>query len=226
MIIQYLYRNTGINLDGEQQSKLEAYCDFLLEENEKYNLTAITEREAVWEKHFADSILGSVLTPQNATVCDVGCGAGFPSLPLKIARPDLAVTLVDSLQKRVEFCRALCNGMGIAAEFFHARAEDFSKTHRELFDVAVARAVAPLPVLLEYTAQVVKLGGSVLAYKTDISETLSAQNACTTLGLVFAESKSFTLPDGSRRCILRYEKTSHTPLKYPRGQNKPRKAPL
>lgn len=95
MIIQYLYRNTGINLSDEQQSKLEAYCDFLLEENEKYNLTAITERDAVWEKHFADSILGSVLTPQNAAVCDVGCGAGFPSLPLKIARPDLAVTLVD-----------------------------------------------------------------------------------------------------------------------------------
>lgn len=89
MIIQYLYQNTGINLSDEQQSKLESYCDFLLEENEKYNLTAITEREAVWEKHFADSILGSVLTPQNAAVCDVGCGAGSPLSPSKLPVPTL-----------------------------------------------------------------------------------------------------------------------------------------
>ena len=119
MIIQYLYQNTGINLDGEQQSKLDAYCDFLLEENEKYNLTAITEREAVWEKHFADSILGSVLTPQKRRRVRRRLRSGIPPLsPLKIARPDLAVTLVDSLQKRVEFCRASLQRNGHSGGIF------------------------------------------------------------------------------------------------------------
>lgn len=226
MTKNYLLQNANIQLTDEAVNKLNVYCDFLLEENQKYNLTAITEPSAVWEKHFADSILGSTLIAPNATICDVGSGAGFPSLPLKIARPDIFVTLVDSLEKRINFTKTLCEKIGVDATFFHDRAEDFAKTHSEQFDVATARAVAPLPILLEYVAQVVKVGGCVLAYKTDLSELDGAQNACKLLGLRFETSKEFVLPDGSKRCLIRFVKTAHTPTKYPRGQNKPRKNPL
>lgn len=226
MIKNYLLQNANIQLTDEAVNKLNVYCDFLLEENQKYNLTSITEPVAVWEKHFADSILGSALIPQNATVCDVGSGAGFPSLPLKIARDDISVTLVDSLEKRINFTKTLCQKICVDATFFHDRAEDFAKSHAEQFDVATARAVAPLPILLEYTAQLVKLGGHVLAYKTDLSELDGAQNACKLLGLRFETSKDFLLPDGSKRCLIRFVKIAHTPAKYPRGQNKPRKNPL
>lgn len=226
MIKNYLLQNANIQLTDEAVNKLNVYCDFLLEENQKYNLTAITEPSAVWEKHFADSILGSTLIPHNTTVCDVGSGAGFPSLPLKIAREDVSVTLVDSLEKRINFTKTLCEKIGVDATFFHDRAEDFAKTHSEQFDVATARAVAPLPILLEYVAQIVKVGGHVLAYKTDLSELDNARNACKLLGLRFETSKEFVLPDGSKRCLIRFVKTGHTPAKYPRGQNKPRKNPL
>lgn len=226
MIHDFLQKHTNIALSETMQNQLQTYCDFLLEENEKYNLTAITERDEVYVKHFADSILGSIALPQNATLCDVGSGAGFPSLPLKIARPDISVTLVDSLEKRVSFTKTLCDKLQISAQFHHVRAEDFAKTHSELYDVATARAVASLPILLEYVAQVVKIGGIVLAYKTDESELEISANACKTLGLKFDKSHKFVLPDGSNRCLLVFRKTAHTPSKYPRGQNKPRKQPL
>lgn len=226
MIKDYIQQNTGIALSKQAEEKLETYYRFLTEENAKYNLTAITEREEVYTKHFADSMLGSVAVPQNAALCDVGSGAGFPSVPLKLARSDIRITIVDSLEKRVGFCKALCGKLGITADFCHARAEDFAKDNAERFDVATARAVAPLPVLLEYLAQIVKLGGTVLAYKTDESEIPSAQNACKILGLQFCKSHNFVLPDDSRRCLLVFRKVSHTPEKYPRGQNKPRKQPL
>lgn len=220
----FIFSQTNIQLSPQMVQQLQTYCNFLLEENQKYNLTAITEPAAVWQKHFADSILGAVLLPQNASLCDVGCGAGFPSVPLKIARPDLCVTLVDSLEKRIAFCRALCSKIGVEANFFHSRAEDFAKTHSEAFDVAVARAVAPLPILLEYTAQLVRLGGFVLAYKTP--EEPLCPNVCNLLGLSLGKTQNFVLPDGSRRTLLRFDKVAHTPPKFPRGQNKPRKAPL
>ncbi len=212
--------------NGELADKLQVYADFLLSENEKYNLTAITDRQEIRVRHFEDSILGSVALPQGATVCDIGCGAGFPSLPLKLVRPDISVTLVDSLQKRVDFCRTLCDKLDVEAQFFHDRAEDFCRSHREQFDVATARAVAPLNVLLEYTAPCVKVGGSVVAYKTDTSELDLAANAARTLGVQFCNHFDFVLSDGSRRSLLVFRKISPTPPRYPRPQNKPRKQPL
>lgn len=226
MIKEYLQQQTNIFLTDTMDEQLQTYCDYLREENEKYNLTAITERDEVYIKHFADSILGSVAIPQNSKLCDVGSGAGFPSLPLKIVRPDISVTLVDSLEKRINFTRALCDKLNISAEFHHDRAEDFAKTHSEHFDVATARAVAALPILLEYVAQIVKIGGIALAYKTDESEVQTAATACKLLGLKFEKSHKFVLPDGSSRCLLVFRKVEHTPAKYPRGQNKPRKQPL
>lgn len=226
MIKDYIQQQTNIELSDVSLTQLQTYCDFLREENEKYNLTAITEPSEIYVKHFADSILGSVAIPQNATLCDVGSGAGFPSLPLKIARPDVQVSLVDSLEKRINFTKTLCGKLNIEADFFHDRAEDFAKTHSEQFDVATARAVATLPILLEYVTQIVKIGGIVLAYKTDESELVSSSNACNILGLKFETSHKFVLPDGSNRCLLVFRKVKQTPAKYPRGQNKPRKLPL
>ena len=222
----YLQKYVNIALDDEMQEKLDFYCKFLREENEKYNLTAITDEKEIWQKHFVDSILGSVAIPENATVCDVGSGAGFPAIPLAIVRGDVSVTLVDSLDKRINFTKALCAQLNLKAEFFHARAEDFAKTHSECFDVATARAVAPLNILLEYTAQLVKVGGVIVAYKTDLSEIESATNACKLLNVQFVAHHDFVLPDGSRRSILVFKKYAPTPSKYPRGQNKPRKQPL
>lgn len=225
-MIKYIFDNTGITVSEEMQRKFDIYCDFLLAENEKYNLTAITEKDAVRQKHFADSILGSVFIPRGASLCDLGSGAGFPSLPLKIVRDDISVTLVDSLEKRINFTRELCERLNVCPEFCHSRAEDYAHVNSEKFNVVTARAVAPLPILLEYAAQAVRIGGIVLAYKTDLSEVESAQNACKILGLTFSQSRHFTLPDGSRRALLVFEKISRTPPKYPRGQNKPRKQPL
>ena len=223
MISQFIKEKTAIELTDAMQ---RIYCDFLRSENEKYNLTAITEPDEIYVKHFADSILGSVAMPQNVSLCDIGSGAGFPSLPLKIARPDLSVTLVDSLEKRINFTKALCEKIQVKAELFHERAEDFAKTHSERFDVATARAVAALPILLEYVSQIVKIGGTVLAYKTDESELTVSENACKILGLKYEKSYKFVLPDGSNRCLLVFRKIKSTPPKYPRGQNKPRKQPL
>ena len=223
---EFLQQQVNITLDEERQKKLDFYCNFLLQENEKYNLTAITDVKEVWQKHFVDSILGSVAIPQNSSVCDIGSGAGFPSIPLKIAREDISITLVDSLTKRINFTQTLCNQLGIQASFYHDRAEDFAKAHPEQFDVATARAVAPLNILLEYTAQIVKMGGVFVAYKTDLSEIDGAKHAAKLLGMQFEKHFDFTLPDGSKRCILVYRKIAHTPKQYPRGQNKPRKQPL
>ena len=147
-------------------------------------------------------------------------------VPLAVAREDISVTLVDSLEKRVNFCKTLCQTIGVKAEVYHDRAEDFAKKHDEYFDVATARAVAPLNILLEYTARIVKIGGIVLAYKTDLSESEIAENACKKLGLRLKTPYDFGLPGGAKRCLIVYEKVSHTPPQYPRGQNKPRKNPL
>lgn len=223
---QYLLQNANILLDDKMTERFETYYRFLVSENEKYNLTAITEHDEVWCKHFVDSMLGSKFVPQGASLVDVGCGAGFPSVPLAIARPDIRPTLVDSLTKRVNFCTELCGKVGVSANVVHARAEDFAKDNRQRFDVAVARAVAPLNILLEYLAPLVRVGGSVVAYKTDESEVVLAKNAANILGLTFVSANRFVLPDGSNRCLLEYKKVKNTPLVYPRGQNKPRKCPL
>lgn len=223
---QYLLQNANILLDDKMTERFETYYRFLVSENEKYNLAAITEHDEVWCKHFADSMLGSKFVPHGASLVDVGCGAGFPSVPLAIARPDIRPTLVDSLTKRVNFCTELCGKVGVSANVVHARAEDFAKDNRQRFDVAVARAVAPLNILLEYLAPLVRVGGSVVAYKTDESEVALAKNAANILGLTFVSANRFVLPDGSNRCLLLYKKVKNTPLVYPRGQNKPRKCPL
>ena len=222
----FILKQFNINLTEDQLLRFRRYYEFLTETNEKFNLTAITEESAVFEKHFADSLAGVGFISQNATVVDVGSGAGFPSFPIAIVRPDVKVTAVDSLGKRVNFLVQLATMLKLNCVCVHSRAEDFARLHRQQFDVAVARAVAPLNILLEYTAPLVRKGGSVLCYKTDEEERQIAKNAEKILGLNYDGAFCFRLPSGDKRCVLRYTKIKDTPLAYPRGQNLPRKKPL
>ncbi len=225
MSVENIFAKYGYQLRQEQLDKFDKYFHYLVECNEKFNLTAITQQDEVYLKHFVDSMLGQTFIKQGATVCDIGAGAGFPSVPLKVLRDDLQITMVDSLSKRVNFLKEVGALLNIEVNACHDRAEDFAKKAREKYDVAIARAVAPLNVLLEYLAPLVKVGGKVLAYKTDESELETSANAIKTLGLKLKSAHHFTLEDANR-CVLEFEKVKHTPPQYPRGQNKPRKNPL
>ena len=225
MRAQDIFAKYGYSLDQAQLQQFSNYYRYLVECNEKFNLTAITEESEVYAKHFVDSLLGESLIKRGARVVDVGAGAGFPSVPLKVLRSDIDVTMVDSLAKRVNFLKEVGALLNIELNACHDRAEDFAKKSRERYDVAVARAVAPLNVLLEYLAPLVRVGGKVLAYKTDESEVGASQNASKTLGLKLNAAHHFTL-EGASRCVLEFDKVKNTPSQYPRGQNKPRKNPL
>lgn len=219
--------NNLITLIERHSSEFEIYYKMLVEWNEKFNLTAITEREEVYTKHFADSILGSEFIPDNAEILDVGAGAGFPSLPLKIVRPDIRLTMIDSLQKRIIFLQTVTEALNLQnVSAIHARAEDFER--KEGFDVVVARAVAPLNVLCEYCLPFVKKDGILLAYKADgcESETEDAKKAIEILGGSEAIIEKRKLDEQTVRSFVVIKKSKLTPSKYPRGKNLPRKNPL
>lgn len=206
----------------------ERYYALLLEWNERFNLTAITDRRDVFVKHFLDSISAAPLIPQNASVLDIGAGAGFPSLPLKIARDDLTVTCVDSVNKKVTFLDAVIDELGLKnARAIHSRAEDLPKTG---YDVVVSRAVASLNVLCEYCLPFVKIGGALIAYKSEKAdeELAAATNAIKLLGGKMKELRDvsdFVGGETTRKLIV-IEKIAPTPPKYPRGKNLPRLKPL
>ncbi len=217
------------SLLNKNNLQFENYYNFLIEYNKKVNLTAITERQEVFIKHFLDSILPVDEIKNNASVIDVGAGAGFPGLPLKIVRNDIKLTMVDSLDKRVKFLKDLSNLLDLKVECVHARAEDFCKLKREKFDVAVARAVAPLNTLVEYLLPLTKIGGIVLAYKgSNFEEELNvSQNAIKILGGKYLKTIKFDLPNNmGERNIIVIEKISATPAQFPRGQNKPKLQPI
>ena len=160
MEINEIFEKHKIVLSEEQERRFLKYYDFLVSENQKYNLTAITSKEEVFYKHFLDSVLPENEIQKNAKIIDIGSGAGFPAVPLKIIRPDLKFTLVDSLNKRVNFLNELFILLNLGdIKAVHARAEDFVKENREGYDVADARAVAPLNTLLEYMVPYLKIGG-------------------------------------------------------------------
>ena len=221
-----LFSRAGIILTDEQEKAFARYAELLLEYNEKFNLTAITKIEDIYEKHFLDSALGSTLFSENAKIIDVGSGAGFPAIPLKIVRNDLKITMLDSLQKRVGFLDVVIKELGLTEiTAVHARAEDYAKTPaRESFDYATARAVAPLNVLAEYCLPFVKVGGSFVAYKGQNAdaELSDAEAAVRTLGGEEPSLRTYELPSGDKRAFVQIEKSRLSPAKYPRGQNKPR----
>lgn len=223
------FKKYGFELTTLEQQQFEKYFEFLVQENQKFNLTAITKFEDVVVKHFIDSILPAKEIKQNALVIDVGTGAGFPGVPLKILRPDINLTLLDSLQKRVKFLEEVCSLLNLTnVKCVHSRAEDYTKSTREKFDVSLSRAVAPLPCLCEYLLPYVKVGGKVLMYKSaSLDEELKQNGAITLLGGKIEKTLTFTLDEyESTRNILIIKKVKPTPIKYPRGKNQPRTNPL
>ncbi|WP_040226390.1 16S rRNA (guanine(527)-N(7))-methyltransferase RsmG [Bhargavaea cecembensis] len=224
----------GIELSERQIGQFRRYFELLVEWNEKMNLTAITDREQVYLKHFLDSVSLAFRTPFDGplTICDVGAGAGFPSIPLKICFPDLRVTIIDSLNKRITFLDELGKELGLDhVRFVHARAEEAGRNpqYREAFDIVTARAVARLPVLAELCLPLVKEGGRFISMKAAAAgeELEEAEYAVRTLGGRLHDSFSFLLPvEESERNIFVFDKVSKTPKKYPRKPGTPGKLPL
>ena len=221
----------NIIINNEILNKLDKYYHLLIEWNEKINLTAITKIEDVYVKHFADSVASIPLLKENSSVCDIGTGAGFPGLVLAIFRPDLKVTLVDSLNKRINFLNLVCDCLKLKnVTTLHYRAEDidFKEGFLNSFDYVVSRAVASLNTLVEYCLPYVKVNGQFIAYKTENAsdEVKASQNAIRILGGNNKVSyHPYQLIDSSRVLVI-INKTSPTNNKYPRNQNKPRLKPL
>lgn len=235
MIKEYIKNacgKVGFELNENQINQFAKYYELLIDWNSKINLTRITEPEEVAIKHFADSLtlLNFYDIPENAKVIDVGTGAGFPGIPLKIARPDIQLTLLDSLNKRLVFLKDVCDTIGIDAEIVHARAEEGGRNpqYREMYDVAVSRAVARLNVLSEYCIPYVKLKGAFVAMKgPDMTEEIKeAEKAVSLLGGKFIKKEEFKIPDESNRTIVVIEKQRFTINKYPRQGVKIKGKPL
>jgi 16S rRNA (guanine527-N7)-methyltransferase len=227
-------KEKGIVLTDTQIAQFKTYFELLVEWNEKMNLTAITDLEGVYLKHFYDSISASFYFDftKVTTVCDVGAGAGFPSIPIKICFPHLQVTIVDSLNKRITFLNHLSEQLKLEhVNFVHARAEEFGQNakYREQFDVVTARAVARLSVLSELCVPLAKNGGYFVALKAAAGpdELKDAKKAIATLGVELKEEFSFLLPvEESERTLYVFDKVKNTPKKYPRKPGVPNKTPI
>ena len=225
-------KNFEINLSEEDVNKFIKYKDMLKEWNEKINLTAITESESIAVKHFIDSlsVLKFCKIEKNSKLIDIGTGAGFPGVPIKIVNKEVKLTLLDSLNKRLVFLNELVKELGLNAEIIHSRAEDGARNNllREKFDFAISRAVAPLNVLAEYCLPYVKLSGKFVAMKgPEYEEDLkNAENAIKLLGGEVESINKVQLPDKSKRTIIIIKKIDLTNEKYPRKGTKISKKPL
>jgi 16S rRNA (guanine527-N7)-methyltransferase len=224
----------GVSISSRQLEQFEAYLEMLVDWNERMNLTGITERDAVYEKHFYDSISLSFFVDMNGikSIADIGSGAGFPSIPLKICFPHLKVVIVDSLNKRISFLKALAERLELQdVECVHGRAEDIARLplYRDQFDLATARAVARLNVLNEFCLPFVRPGGKFAAMKGAKSqeEMKEAGFSLKELKGKLIDEHGMMLPnEGSERQIVVIQKTSTTPQKYPRKAGTPLKQPL
>ena len=224
----------GFELTDQQKDQFQRYFQLLVEWNEKINLTAITAEDEVYLKHFYDSlapILQGHLKNEPIALLDIGAGAGFPSLPMKILFPQLEVTIIDSLNKRIQFLHLLAEELGLkGVHFYHGRAEDFAqdKLFRAQFDLVTARAVARMQVLSELTIPFLKVGGRLIALKASSAED-ELKQAKNALNLLFAkvlENVDYQLPNGDPRTLTIVEKKKETPNKYPRKAGVPNKRPL
>ena len=226
--------NLDFPLTDRQKEQYERYFELLVEWNEKINLTAITDKDEVYLKHFYDSIapiLQGLIENQPIRLLDIGAGAGFPSLPMKILFPELDVTIIDSLNKRINFLHLLAEELGLSGvHFYHGRAEDFAqdKAFRAQFDIVTARAVARMQVLSELTIPYLKVGGQLLALKASNApeELEEAKNALNMLFSKVEDNLQYELPNGDPRYITLVEKKKETPNKYPRKAGMPNKRPL
>ena len=218
----------GLSLSEETQNTLCAFGQAVVEQNKVMNLTAITEPEAVAKLHLLDSLTLLTLEDlEGKRVIDVGCGAGFPGVPVKIACPKMELTLLDSLGKRMNWLASVLPGLGVEAQCVTARAEEAVATCRESYDVATSRAVARLNILLELTAPYVKVGGKVLAMKGTAAreELAEAKNAIKKLGLQLEQVAEFPV-DGTAHTVIVLKKIAPTPAGFPRRYAKIKQAPL
>ncbi|QMS85032.1 16S rRNA (guanine(527)-N(7))-methyltransferase RsmG [Candidatus Xianfuyuplasma coldseepsis] len=223
---QHMLEECGIQLSPKQEQQFAHYYNLLMEWNSKLNLTSITEKEEVYLKHFYDSIcLTKAISLSNQTILDVGSGAGFPSIPLKIIFPDLQITIIDALQKRVRFLHELTDTLGISVELIHGRAEEFSR--RETYDIVTARAVSNLRMLCELCIPFVKHHGVFLAMKGPgyQEEVIDSKNTIQILGGTLEDTILYHV-NHFERSIVVVRKTATTPTKYPRRYNKIKSKPL
>lgn len=223
-------KKIGILLEKKQVDQFYQYMQLMLEWNEKINLTAIIKPEEIILKHFIDSLTIAKYIPQNAKLVDVGTGAGFPGIPLKIIREDIEVTLLDSLNKRIHFLEeVICQLELIKIQSIHSRAEEFGKNNREYFDCATSRAVANLATLSEYLVPLVKLKGCCISMKgSNIEEEVKqSQKAISILGGKIETIDKFQLPQSDiDRNIIIIRKVKQTPSRYPRKPGLPAKEPI
>lgn len=224
-------KELGISITENQLNQLDIYYKLLVEWNEKMNLTGITEQHEVYLKHFYDSLTICKVIDLNTieTLCDIGTGAGFPGMVLKIVFPNLHITLVDSLKKRITFLQTVKNEIGLTKlDIIHARAEEYAMENREKYDVVTARAVAPLNILLEYSVPMVKKEGYFIPLKANVSEELeNSKSAMEKLFIKLEKKKEFLLPiENSQRTILLLKKQNNTLKKFPRKYSEIKKRPL
>lgn len=222
------FQKCNIELSQDKADKLLKLYEFLVEYNQNVNLTAITDFEEVVVKHFIDSVLpfSMIDIKENSSFIDVGTGAGFPSIPLMIVRPDLKGTLLEALNKRCVFLEKACELADVDAKVVHGRAEDYAKEKREAFDFATARAVAAMPVLSEYCIPYVKTGGRFIALKSVNEDESQCEKAVKVLGGKIEKIKDYTITNGDSRRLFVVEKIGHTPTKYPRNPSIIKKKPL
>ncbi len=230
-LLTSLCAKEGIFLEEEQVEKMNRFAKMLIRENERMNLTAITDPKEMVIKHFLDSlfILRQYDIPKRARVLDLGAGAGFPSVPLAILRDDLSFVQLDSLQKRIRFLESVRDELALDTTPLHGRAETLGKdpSMREQFDIVIARAVAPMNRLCEYALPFVRLGGMFLAMKAHAREECEqASAAISRLGGSICGAREYCLPDHSRRALILTKKISQTPTTFPRSPAKIARSPL
>ena len=220
----------GIEINETQLNQLEMYYELLVEYNKVMNLTGITEKEEVYLKHFYDSLtlVKAIDLNKYETLCDIGTGAGFPGLVLKIVYPKLKITLIDSLQKRINFLNIVIEKLNLKdIETIHSRIEEYGCNNREKYDIVTARAVASTNVLLEYSIPIVKLGGYFIPMKAKIDNEPSFENAQKKLGCTMEKKIEFLLPyENSSRTLIKFKKDIITSKKYPRKFSEIKKFPL
>ena len=224
-ILNKFLNDNNIALNSSQIEKLSNFEEKVIETNEKFNLTNITTEPDFTIKHIIDSLVGIPYIPQGAKVLDIGTGAGFPSMPIAIARPDLQVEAIDSTEKKIGFVNQSAKELGVSnIKAKSIRAEEMPKDNK--YDCVVARAVASLQILLELAMPILNVGGLFIAYKATEDELKDSANALKILNSKLNKTVSLTLPNGDNRCLIIIQKIGETPSKYPRNYSQIKKKPL
>lgn len=217
-------------INGEFKERFTSFKNLLLYYNNKFNLTAITDENEIYIKHFLDSVAGESYFKYGASVIEIGSGGGFPSIPLKIVRDDLCFVLIESTGKKCGYLKDVVDKLNLnCVQVVNTRAEDAANKvmHREKYDISVARAVARLNTLSEYCLPFVKVGGRFIAYKGECAEEIKeAEKAIRVLGGEIETAEKYELSNGEKRTLVVVRKVASTPAKYPRGQGKERKCPI